>query len=36
MGRFIEVIDSNKRRRFLNINYIEEVAEEKLRELQNE
>lgn len=27
MRRFIEIIDSNKKRRFLNIKYIEEVAE---------
>lgn len=27
MRRFIEIIDSNKKRRFLNIKHIEEVAE---------
>lgn len=27
MNGFIEIIDSNKKRRYLNINYIEEVAE---------
>lgn len=27
MKRFIEIIDSNNNRRFLNINHIEEIAE---------